>query len=236
MTNLADNFITTASGFPIYVNAVAPLNPQIGMAWHSAASGLQIWNGAAWVAVGGGGGGGIVDTQQVVMAPNAAGIGAAWAALTSPPAVMGKVTFGLFNGDTYVLTDEATPGTAASWLKVGSTPTAATAAEIIARTSNTTVVTPGGLAGAVTSAPAGTAADAGKLLALDAAGKIGVNAMPSTVYVSKAGANAIATDMTMIWTAPAAANTAIIDGSNNANSTIKNVTLDVSVIDCGTYT
>ena len=120
MTNLADTFVTTASGFPVYVNAVAPLNPQIGMAWHSVAGGLQVWNGTAWVSVGGGGSA-AVDTQQVVMAPNVAGIGAAWTALASPPTLSGEVTFGLFGGDIYVLTDEANPGTNASWLQLTGT-------------------------------------------------------------------------------------------------------------------
>lgn len=114
MTNLADFVDHTASGFPVYVNAVAPLNPQLGTAWHSVAGGLQVWNGTAWVSVSGGS----LDTQQVALAPNAGGIGAAWAALATPPALKGEVTFGLFDGDIYVLTDEANPGVTASWLQL----------------------------------------------------------------------------------------------------------------------
>lgn len=48
-------------------------------------------------------------------------------------------------------------------------------------------------------------------------------------YVSKAGKNAIANDMTMTWTAPAAPTT-IIDGGSAANSRLDNVS-----ISCGTF-
>jgi len=122
-----------------------------------------------------------VDTQFVDLGTTATDIGAGWTALGTKPATTGAVvTVAAFKGDTYILVNESAPATVASWLKVGSTPTAATASEIISRTSTTTVVTPAGLAGAVTAAPTGTAADAGKLLALDASGKLGANALPAT--------------------------------------------------------
>lgn len=70
----------------------------------------------SWLSLGGGGGS--ADTQFAALADNAGGIGAAWAALATPPATAGNVTFASFQGDLYVLTTEATPATNASWTRM----------------------------------------------------------------------------------------------------------------------
>lgn len=69
---------------------------------------------ASWIALNGS----TSDTQLVALQPNAGGIGAAWAALPTPPSTPGMVTIASFQTDLYILVAEASPSLNASWSRL----------------------------------------------------------------------------------------------------------------------
>ena len=69
---------------------------------------------ASWIALNGS----TSDTQLVALQPNAGGIGAAWAALSTPPSTPGMVTIASFQNDLYILLTEASPTLNASWSRL----------------------------------------------------------------------------------------------------------------------
>lgn len=82
---------------------------------------------------------------------------------------------------------------------------------------------------------AGTAATQGDMLLFDGTN---YHMLPQesdlTGFVAKAGANAIANDMVMTWTAPAALTT-VLDGADATKSQIENFNIENCRLDAGTY-
>jgi hypothetical protein len=127
-----------------------------------------------------------------------AGIGAAWAAVAAKPT--DPIIIGTFAGTAYVKTGAG--GVDSDWTALGSATSFATSAELLAGTSTDKAITPAALKASSTSTPAG-APDAGKLLVLNAAGKLDASALTIKAFDYRGNA-----DLTVAYVAPAPAEVA----------------------------
>lgn len=157
-------------------SATAPANPVQGQIWADITGGagnilLKAWNGNAWVTVNA-----TVTTQTLALGTAGADVGAAYVAAGSP-AITGTIVIGTWGtpAAAYMLTNRGAPAVAASWTSLGGSTSFATQAEVDAGTLTTSVVSPSTLRGTSLSAPStavAAAADANKLVRLNAGGTI----------------------------------------------------------------
>lgn len=143
---------------------------------------LFFFDGTAWRTVNPD----VTVTTQSLTLTGGADIGASYTAWAATPgnALTGNVVIASYTpagggpAQAYVLTNQAAPGTAASWVSLGGAVTFAVAADIIAGTDTTKALNSGALRGASTQTSAGVA-DVNKIPLISATGKLDSSLLPA---------------------------------------------------------
>ena len=145
----------------------------------------ELWasNGTAWQRINPPA---AITTQSINLGAAGADIGAAYTLWAATPGntLTGNVVIATWGtpAQAYVLTNSANPGAAVSWTSLGGAVAFATAAEIAAGTDTTKAINSAILRGETLNAPstgAAAAADANKLIRLNAQGQIDADFLPA---------------------------------------------------------